>query len=160
VAAVTLVQAVLPDLDDLDAEALRALVLEKHAELISYKTELISYRTELNSYKQEIENLKLLIAKLRRMQFGRKSEKLSQQIEQLELRLEDLETKRARREASAPGKEATPAKPHGDHYLLNCHERRSCWNRNRNAARIVVEGWTISARTYPKCWSTCRRSLK
>ena len=64
----TLVQAVLPDLDGLDAEALRALVLEKHTELISYKTELISY-------KQEIENLKLLTAKFRRMQFGRKSEK-------------------------------------------------------------------------------------
>jgi transposase len=104
VAAVTLVQAVLPDLDGLDAEALRALVIEKH-------TELISYRTELISYKQEIENLKLLIAKLRRMQFGRKSEKLSQQIEQLELRLEDLEANRARHEAHIPRKSETPVKP-------------------------------------------------
>lgn len=67
----------LPDLDHLDSEALKALVREKHAELISHKT--------------EIENLKLFILKLKRMQFGRRSEKLDRKIEQLELRLEDLE---------------------------------------------------------------------
>lgn len=64
VTAVAVVEVILPDLDRLDAEALKALVIEKHTELISHK--------------QEIDNLKLLIAKLRRMQFGRKSEKLSQ----------------------------------------------------------------------------------
>jgi len=91
------VNAVLPDLDSLDAEALKALVVEKHTELVTFK--------------QEIENLKLLIAKLRRMQFGRKSEKLSQQIEQLELRLEDLETSRARHTAKNPRKDAVPVRP-------------------------------------------------
>ncbi len=71
----------LPDLSTLDAAALKALVLEQHARLLSRET--------------EIENLKLLILKLRQMQFGRKSEKLGQQIVQLELRLEDLQSGQA-----------------------------------------------------------------
>jgi transposase len=69
--------ATLPDLNLLPAEALKALVLEKHEQLLSREN--------------EIAHLKLLIAKLQRMQFGRKSEKLTQQIEQLELRLEELQ---------------------------------------------------------------------
>jgi len=68
----------LPDLDALDNDALKALVLEQHS--------------ALNSHKNEIENLKLLILKLRRMQFGRSSETLDRRIDQLELCLEDLET--------------------------------------------------------------------
>jgi transposase len=84
VCRVTTVDAVLPDLNALDLDALKALVIATHTELISHKTELLSQKTE-------IESLKLLIAKLKRMQFAPKSEKLGQQIEQLELRLEDLE---------------------------------------------------------------------
>ncbi len=62
--------ATLPDLDNLDAAALKALVVDLHA---------------------QIEHLKLVIAKLRRCQFGRKSEKVARRIEQLELQLEELE---------------------------------------------------------------------
>jgi transposase len=58
------------DLDSLDNEALKALVLAKQS---------------------EIENLNLLVLKLRRMHFGQKSEKLNADLGQLELRLEDLE---------------------------------------------------------------------
>ena len=76
----------LPDLDQLDAGALKALLRATHEQLISHQ--------------DEIESLKLLIAKLRRMQFGRKSEKLQQQIEQLELKLEELETAKAQRNVS------------------------------------------------------------
>jgi transposase len=82
--------ATLPELSTLDAAALRALVVEQHAKLISRDT--------------EIENLKLLILKLRRMQFGRKSEKLDHRIEQLELRLEDLESGQA--QSGLPQREA------------------------------------------------------
>jgi transposase len=64
----------LPDLDSLDIESLKALVLAKQA---------------------EIENLNLLVLKLKRMHFGQKSEKLSADIAQLELRLEDLEVNQA-----------------------------------------------------------------
>jgi len=67
----------LPDLDTLDMQSLKALLLSKQSELDSRET--------------EIENLKLLILKLKRMHFGPRSEKLSHDIEQLELRLEDLE---------------------------------------------------------------------
>jgi transposase len=71
----------LPDLDTLDQEALKALILAQHERLLSRE--------------HEIEHLKLLIAKLQRLQFGRKSEKIQHQIEQLELRLEDLQANQA-----------------------------------------------------------------
>ena len=67
----------LPDLNQLDPAALKALIVSQHEQLLSRDN--------------EIEHLKLLIAKLRRMQFGRKSEKLDRQIEQLELRLDELQ---------------------------------------------------------------------
>ena len=73
----------LPDLNTLDADTLRALLLATHEQLLSRD--------------HEIEHLKLLIAKLRRMQFGRKSEKVERQIEQLELQ--------ARRPRSQPRRE-------------------------------------------------------
>ncbi len=82
----------LPDLDALDPQAMRALVVAQHV---------------------EIDNLKLLVLKLKRMQFGRKSERLDRQIEQLELRLEDLEA--TPRPAPEPEKQpeaaAAPNKP-------------------------------------------------
>lgn len=81
----------LPDLDRLGPDALRALILSQHEQLLSRD--------------HEIEHLKLLIARLRRMQFGRRSEKLDRQIEQLELKLEDLETNRA--EAAPPVRPAS-----------------------------------------------------
>jgi transposase len=77
----------LPDLNTLPADALRALILAQHEQLISRE--------------REIEHLQLLLAKLHRMQFGRKSEKLQRQIEQLELRLEELESHRSEKEGNA-----------------------------------------------------------
>jgi len=85
----------LPDLNVLPAEALRALILAQHQELISKDEELLSRE-------REIEHLKLLLVKLHRMQFGRKSEKLARQIEQLELRLEELESNRSEKESVPP----------------------------------------------------------
>ena len=64
----------LPNLNALDPETLKALVLSQQA---------------------EIENLKLLVLKLKRMHFGVKSEKLNADIQQLELRLEELEANQA-----------------------------------------------------------------
>ena len=80
--------ALLPDLNALDSDALKALVIKQHSLVIEQHAELLSH-------KNEIEHLKLLILKLKRMQFGPSSEKLSAHIEQLELRLEDLEISRA-----------------------------------------------------------------
>jgi transposase len=81
-------QTALPDLDTLDTEALKALILAQQAQLLTLET--------------EIEQLKLLVAKLQRLQFGRKSERLTRQIEQLELRLEDLEASQAEGLVSGP----------------------------------------------------------
>ena len=74
----------LPDLSELSPDALRALLLTQHEQLVCTQE-------QLQSREREIEHLKLLLDKLNRMQFGRKSEKLTRQIEQLELRLEELQ---------------------------------------------------------------------
>src|ERR1700749_2045953 len=76
----------LPDLDALDIDALKSLVLAQ--------------RSELDSHRTEIEKLKLFIVKLKRMQFGPRSEKLTRDIAQLELQLEDLEAAEAAAERS------------------------------------------------------------
>jgi transposase len=68
----------LPDLNLLDIESLKALVVAKQT---------------------EIESLNLLVLKLKRMHFGQRSEKMNAEIGQLELWLEDLETNEA---AAAP----------------------------------------------------------
>jgi len=81
-------RATLPDLDALDPNELKALIISQH--------ELIVSRDG------EIEQLKLLIAKLRRMQFGRSSEKLDREIGQLELRLEALQQNDAEKVAALP----------------------------------------------------------
>ena len=93
----------LPDLDTLDVQSLKALVLSQQAELDSHTT--------------EIENLKLLILKLKRMHFGPRSEKRDHDIQQLELRLEDLEANQAAAEpppivpAMVALNQKTPSRP-------------------------------------------------
>jgi len=95
-------RAPLPDLDALDIEALKALILAQHEdrqrqleELDRQRAELAQHRTqyqdELRERSEQIEHLRLVVEKLRRMLFGRKSEKLSIQLDQLELQLEELE---------------------------------------------------------------------
>ena len=81
-------RATLPDLDALNPNELKALIVSQHELIVSRDS--------------EIEQLKLLIAKLRRMQFGRSSEKLDRQIEQLELRLEALQLNDAEKVAALP----------------------------------------------------------
>ena len=83
----------LPDLDGLDPEALKFLVLALHRQ------------TEAD--RVEIDNLQLLIAKLKQMHFGAKSERLERQIDQLQLRLEDLEMNRADEEPPMAGSGAS-----------------------------------------------------
>jgi transposase len=90
-----MVVSALPDLEVLPAEALRALILAQHEQLLSRE--------------REIEHLKLLLVKLHRMQFGRKSEKLQRQIEQLELRLEELESNRSEKEPTPQEASSLPA---------------------------------------------------
>src|SRR5258708_39862732 len=104
----------LPDLDLLDVESLRALVLAKHT---------------------EIENLNLLVLKLKRMHFGQRSEKMTADIAQLELRLEDLETNQAAADPVPPQpaivaiNEKAAKKP--ARRPLSCHVRLKPSRRNR-----------------------------
>lgn len=88
----------LPDLDSLDVQSLKALVLAKQSELDSRAT--------------EIENLKLLVLKLKRMHFGPRSEKRDKDIQQLKLRLEDLETNQAAAEPEPPLPATAAVKPY------------------------------------------------
>ncbi len=99
----------LPDLDTLNREALKALIVAQHEQILSKDERLLAKEDQLlrkdeqlASRDEEIERLKLLIAKLRGMQFGRKSEKLDWQIEQLELKLDELEASRAQQAAASP----------------------------------------------------------
>jgi transposase len=92
-----MISAALPDLDALEVEALKALVIAKHNELLEQR----------RSNAHEIEHLKRVIEKYRRMIFGRKSEKLSGELEQLEFRLEELEIAQAAEEAAQEATEAT-----------------------------------------------------
>jgi transposase len=107
-----------PDLDGLDREGLKALLIQHQEELrslaASHEDELRSLQTELESHRQtlsqqdkelrssseQIDYLKLVIEKLRRRVFGVKSEKIVIQLEQLELHLEELESSQAEMEAA------------------------------------------------------------
>ena len=95
--------AALPDLDSLDLQAIKALVIAQHEQ----------YTRTLSSRATEIERLLLLVEKLKHMLFGRKSEKVLRQIEQLQLQIEDLEVATAAEEIQAvPHEERrAPAKP-------------------------------------------------
>jgi len=95
--------ASLPDLNALDLEAVKALLIDRHE----------SYTATLNSRTSEIERLVLLVEKLQRMLFGAKSEKVLRQIDQLELQLEELQAASAIEEskAVAPAERPAQAKP-------------------------------------------------
>jgi transposase len=115
----------LPDLDQLNDEALKVLLVERHREhveaastLAALEVEFAAQRQrlsaqsdELHTRSEQIEHLKLLVEKLRRTIFGRKSEKVVVQLEQLELELEELETAQSAAEATADASrsEAAPA---------------------------------------------------
>lgn len=97
----------LPDLDRLDKEALKALVLAHWTEMASLEAELENQRKilseqgqELLSRSEQIEHLKLTVEKLRRAMFGKKSEKIVVHLEQLELHLEELESAQAEMETA------------------------------------------------------------
>jgi transposase len=77
---------------------LRALLVEREADLAVARAELTGARLRIEQYKAQL-------AKLRRMQFGRSSEKLDAQIRQLELMPEDLEEGEAARTAPAATRE-------------------------------------------------------
>ncbi len=99
----------LPDLRQLNSEALRALILSQHERLTEQEQQIFRQCEQLASREAEIEHLTLLIAKMRRMQFGRRSEKVAWQIEQLELRLDELQASRAEQRPPSPAEPSVAA---------------------------------------------------
>lgn len=98
-----MIAAPLPDLEQLDLEAAKALLIAQHE----------IYVSNLGSRTGEIERLRLLVEKLQRMLFGTKSEKVLRQIEQLELQWEELRVSDAveQHRAVASADKPAPAKP-------------------------------------------------
>ena len=86
------------DLDSLDMQSLKALVLAQQA--------------ELDSRTSEIEKLRSLLFKLKRMHFGPRSEKCDKDIKQLELWLEDLEANQAAADPEPPPPATAAVKQH------------------------------------------------
>jgi hypothetical protein len=135
----------LPDLEALDIESLKALVLAKQT---------------------EIENLNLLVLKLKRMHFGQRSEKLNADIAQLELR-----RKIWKRIRPQPGhclhnwqSQQSAANPERNrravHFPPNCLARRKRFSRNSRPVPIAAAhsaGWV---KIFPKFWNMCLRASK
>ena len=103
------------------------------------------------------------------MQFGRSSERITRQIEQLELQLEELETGEAEDTARAeadrsagtdPPRAAKPKrKPLPDHL-----PRQEIVHQPADDGACTCPdcggGWPSSARTSPRCWTTCRATSR
>src|ERR1700720_195806 len=108
---------ILPDLDVMDAAALKAMVRTQHKQFQAQRDQIKAqheqYLATLSSRASEIAHLKRLLDKLQRMLFGARSEKLVRQVAQLELQLEELETSRGEEEVSAhlPFQMATEEEP-------------------------------------------------
>ena len=144
-------RVVLPDLETLNPEALKSLVIEKHALIVEQ-------HAALSSRDAEIDNLKL-----RQMQFERRSKKLGRQIEQLELQLEDLET------ASSSPRPELPIDPQS---MVSNRPRRGplaaellretevLSSPPKIAAPIAALCWNCWARMSPRRWNTFRRDSK
>jgi len=124
----------LPDLEQLDIDALKTLVLELHS--------------DRKAKDQFIEHQRLMLEKLRQMLFGRKSEKVRLQIEQLELQLEDAEAEQAASDEKAartrtPRSSKKPArKPLPEHLVRETVEHKpqsDCCPECHGALRLFGE---------------------
>ena len=128
-----------------DTEALRQLVRRLAERSVKRKS-------------LRIAKLRLQLSRLRRLQFGRSSEKLAREIEQLELVIEEMQRGRAAGAHAADGarRPATdPQKPARRPLPTTCRARR-CSTRPPAPAPTAAARCAGSARTSPRCWTTCR----
>jgi hypothetical protein len=139
-------EAELADLDSLDKETLKTLLIR-----------------ERRSNAIEIEHLKLVIEKLRRMLFGVKSEKLTGELEQLELRLEELETSEAAEEAAeeknteARSTDRERRRPRRKPLPEDLPRTSSCICPSTTAALIAVARCVSSAKMSASSWNASRQ---
>jgi transposase len=104
----------LANLDELGVVELKALLQEKHAQLLAQSEQLVAKDEQIRFFAVQIESFRLQILKLRRMQFGSRSEKRAHEIEQLELWVEELEAASAQRSyelAEGPGSKRPSGMP-------------------------------------------------
>jgi hypothetical protein len=144
------IPARLPNLDTLDIEALKALVIAQHSEFLQ----------QHESSHQRIEHLKLVIEKYRRMIFGSKSEKLKGQLEQLEFQLEELKNwRRSRLQRKRHSPVLLELQASLDLVLRAslCRKifrvKSSRIFPRRPAVRIVAVRCVSSAKMYPNNWN-------
>jgi len=173
--------APLPDLNNLDREALLELIRaqeEQYASLIAVHDEeirrleaelelqrqaLSQQADDLHSRSQHIEHLKLMVDKYRQTLFGRKSEKLVLKLEQLEFELEEDEATQAEAEALAervsPSKE--PKSRPGRKSLPEHLQRELVTHTPRaTAARIAAASCGTSVTMSLNNWSMFRRASR
>jgi hypothetical protein len=140
----------LPDLNALDAAALKALILAQHENLVAQHETLVSRETE-------IENLKLLILKLRRMQFGRKWNFgwriWNRRKQQVLLRRATHIHRRRQAVSQAEGL-------HGARCRIIYRVRRKPTNQSRRHARSVAARCASSQKTYRNSSSLCQRGSR
>jgi len=138
----------LSDLDGLDVEALKTMVIE--------------LRSDRDAKAQFIEHQRLMLDKLRKMLFGKKSEKLRVEIEQLELQLEDAEAEQAAEEQIKP--RSTPsARSTGlpaSHCQNTWNARALSTSHRATVVHSVVDRCDTSAKMLPKCSSTSLRTSR
>lgn len=137
----------LPDLDTLDLQAAKALLIEQHQK----------YTATLTSRTSEIERLVLLVEKLQRMLFGAKSEKVLRQIDQLEMQLEELQAANAIEEskAAAMAERPAPARPFRRPFLSIYHAKYTPICRDMKPAPTAAADSASLVKTWPRCWSIC-----
>lgn len=147
-----MVAALLPDLDALDLQAAKVLLIEQHQR----------YTAALTSRTSEIERLVLRVQKLQRMLFGAKREKVLRQIDQLELQLEELQAANAIEESKAGAAAECPApagpfrRPLPEHLPREIHTHMPRHEAAPTAAAVFAS-WT---RTWPRCWSMCEQASR
>jgi hypothetical protein len=144
----------LADLDGPSLAEVKALLQEKHAELVVKDAQILSYTAE-------IESLRLLIRKLRLMQFGKRSEKRAHDIEQLELLVENLETAAAEGScmlAQRSGIKPAASIPKPFPHISRAKRRRS--HRRTTTVLAAVANSSIWVMTSARCSNSSRCVLR
>src|SRR5713226_8202345 len=135
-------RATLPDLDALNPQELKALIVAQHKQLTTQEERILTQSEQLASRDAEIEHLKLLIAKLRRMQFRRSSEKLDRSSEKQPQRKGRWRVRRAGHCLSI--------------YRVKCKRT----SRKKKLARTVAGSYNAWVKMHRKSWSTCARESR
>src|ERR1035438_8650210 len=141
----------LPNLDALDPQALKALVLAQQSELDSRET--------------EIESLKLLILKLKRMHFGSRAEKFDRDINSSNCGWKTWKpTRPPPNHCPRSRRQSCLTKPVASRRAvrsrLNCHVRQKRSRPRRKSVPTAAARCGYSAKTCARRSNMCRRASR